>query len=406
MAEFFPTDPDKDELSFSFIPAHQPIGDIYLAAVPYETIVKVTSFDVRRVLQEDRDVERYLGIQRPVIQSRLKSLNKYVNFLDATFPTAVILALDEDYVEIDPATNRMVVRNWRAGETQPSTALRNIGRVLDGQHRIAGLEHFKPTVDSLSFDIPTVIFVGADIADQAQIFATVNLEQTKVNKSLVYDLSELATTRSPDKTCHNIAVTLDQKEDSPFYRRIKRLGIGSTGRSFEPISQATFVEGLRNLVSSEPKVDRDTLLRGRKLEPVDSKELRRLPFRNLFIQEDDIAIAKIVFDFFTAVKNVWEEAWNNQERGGVLNRTNGVKALFRFLRDSYWICYDAGNQLSRGSFEEILKETTLKSEHFTTAYFAPGTSGESKLYNVLLGNRELTTIEQDAKAAIEELDQK
>ena len=45
----------------------------------------MTYFDVRRVLQQDRDVERYLGIQRPLNNRRVTALQQYVNFYDASF---------------------------------------------------------------------------------------------------------------------------------------------------------------------------------------------------------------------------------------------------------------------------------------------------------------------------------
>jgi DGQHR domain-containing protein len=107
------------------------------------------------------------------------------------------------------------------------------------------------------FGLSVTIFIGSDIADQAYIFSTVNLEQTKVSKSIVYDLFELAKTRSPQKTAHNIAVALDRDERGPFYQRIKRLGFATVDRKFETITQATFVENLLPLISPDPKEDRD-----------------------------------------------------------------------------------------------------------------------------------------------------
>ena len=105
--------------------------------------------------------------------------------------------------------------------------------------------------------------MGTDIAEQAQIFSTVNLEQTKVNRSLAYDLFALAKSRSPQKTCHNVVVALDQDKTSPFYQRIKRLGANTEGRYGETITQATFVEALQKYISADPKGDRDVLLRGK-----------------------------------------------------------------------------------------------------------------------------------------------
>lgn len=69
-----------------------------------------------------------------------------------------------------------------------------IASVLDGQHRI---ERLKASSSIEDFEINVSIFIDIDIADQAYIFSTVNLAQTKVNKSLVYDLFGLAKKRSP-----------------------------------------------------------------------------------------------------------------------------------------------------------------------------------------------------------------
>jgi DGQHR domain-containing protein len=102
------------------------------------------------------------------------------------------------------------------------------------------------------------VFVDVDIEDQAYLFSTVNLAQTKVNKSLVYDLFDLARGRSPQKTTHNIAVALDQNDSSPLHQRIKRLGSATRGRVAERITQATFVESLLPYISKNPMLDRDT----------------------------------------------------------------------------------------------------------------------------------------------------
>ena len=101
-----------------------------------------------------------------------------------------------------------------------------------------------------------------DIAEQAFIFSTVNLAQTKVNRSLVYDLYDLAKARSPQKVCHMIAVALDTHENSPFHQRIKRLGVATKGRYRETINQATFVQALMKYTSNTEMKDRDLYMRG------------------------------------------------------------------------------------------------------------------------------------------------
>lgn len=136
-------DPDPIKYTFACIRATQPIGDIFIAAMPFRTLIRISHFDVRRVLQVDRDVERYLGIQRPLEETRVKSLSDYVNYKDASFPTSVILAIDEEFAEFDELANTMSVSNVRVGETEPSIAIGRLARVLDGQHRIAGLRSFE-----------------------------------------------------------------------------------------------------------------------------------------------------------------------------------------------------------------------------------------------------------------------
>lgn len=48
----------------------------------------------------------------------------------------------------------------------------------------------------------------------AYIFSMVNLAQTKVSKSLVYDLFEFSKSRSPRKRAHTIAVAIDRAGSS------------------------------------------------------------------------------------------------------------------------------------------------------------------------------------------------
>src|SRR5579864_1940824 len=178
------SDPDNCQLSFSAMRATQPIGDLYITVMDAKDLCLIANFDVRRVLQEDRDVEKYLGIQRPLNPQRVDQLEKYVEFADATFPTSVIIAIDDDYASFDEDSQTLTVRNFREGEDRPSTNIRRIARVIDGQHRIAGLFGLEGKL----FQMSVTVFVGSDISDQAYVFATVNLEQTKVNKSLAYDL--------------------------------------------------------------------------------------------------------------------------------------------------------------------------------------------------------------------------
>jgi DGQHR domain-containing protein len=377
--------PVDDGIITKRIPAlriQQPIGDIFLASIDYQLLQKITYFDVRRVLRDQRDVEAYLGIQRPLNETRIADLETYVNFVDATFPTAVILAIDEsECVSYDDRAKLLSISNTRQGNDKPDIALSNLCRVIDGQHRIAGLRAYS---GKKPFDVMAAVFVGIDISDQAYIFATVNLEQTKVRKSLAFDLFELARTRSPIKTSHNIAVALDQVKESPFYERIKRLGTATPGRERETITQSTFVDALVKYISSEPKVDRDLLLRGQSLELADTDTLKRFCLRNLFIRNEDVLIGRIVQNYFEGVRLVWPKAWDDFGQGAMLNKTNGFRALMSIFGRVYTHITSPGNAVPAKRFAEIFGKSTFKDSDFNTENFKPGTSGEAKLRNDLI----------------------
>lgn len=343
---------------------------------PTFILCKIADFDVRRVIEETRDVERYLGIQRPLNKDRVEDLKRYVRYYDASFPTSVIIAVDQECVAYDSDKQQMTLSNViEQDDAEKKILFRQIARVLDGQHRIAGLFGY----EGPEFDLTVTIFVGIDIADQAHIFSTVNLEQTKVSRSLTYDLFALARSRSPQKTCHNIAVALDREDSSPFYRRIKRLGVAGPGRPKEAITQAAFVEALIKYITSDPRSDRDVLLRGKKLPPPKASELQKHPLRGLFIADKDELIADLVLNYFDAVRTRWPNAWASGGQGLILNKTNGFRALMRLFKPAYLYWTAPGGMVDKEKFLRLFKASSLSDDDFNTNNFKPGSSGESEL---------------------------
>lgn len=372
---------NQRSITFPCIKVTQPIGAFYIASIDCHDLRDITFFDVRRILREERAVETYLGIQRPLNPRRVEEIKKYVNTVDATFPTAVIIAVDAICANYDDAAKTMTLSNYvdvQAGEAP--ILFRDIARVLDGQHRLEGLEGYRGD----TFEINVALFVSIDIAEQANIFSTVNLAQTKVNKSLAYDLFALAQSRSPQKTCHNIAVALDQNSKSPFYQRIKRLGVATEGRFSETITQATFVESLLPYLTPDPQVDRDMFKRGKKPEPADANILRKYIFRNMFLEEREVEIADVIWNLFDAVRERWPAAWSSLGKGSMLNKTNGFKAFMRFLRPAYLYLVAPGEVPDKERFLSLISRAALTDADFSVERFRPGTSGESELFRTLI----------------------
>ncbi len=369
----------KLSLSFPCLKLKQPVGEFYIGCIDSKKLIEITWVDVRRIFKE-RDIDKYLGIQRRIVPKRVDEIAKYTNTIDACFPTGIILAVPAICANYNEKSGIMTLSNYiNPEEGEKQILFGQIAQVLDGQHRIEGLRGYKGG----SFEINVSIFVDIDVAEQAYIFSTVNLAQTKVNKSLAYDLFDLAKLRSPQKVCHNIAVVLDENEKSPFYKRIKRLGSATPGRMDETITQATFILALMRYISKTELQDRDLYKRKRKPEKISAEESKELILRNLMIDEKDVDIADIVWNYFEAVSNRWPEAWSATGRGIMLNKTNGFKGLMRFMRDAYLYITTPGHVPSSKDFLKIFDRIKMKDEDFNIDNFKPGTSGESALYRTL-----------------------
>src|SRR5436309_3886810 len=173
------TEPTPNRITFRCLEVVQPIGTFYVGAMDSADLVAISYGDIRRL--EQRDIEKYLGIERPLNNQRVDEIRKYVNTIDATFPTAVILAVKSEDAEFNEQLNAMSL-----------TRHDGVAKIIDGQHRIAGLKSYVGP----AFVVNVAIFVDMDIEDQATVFSTINLAQTQVGKSLVYDLYDYAKSRS------------------------------------------------------------------------------------------------------------------------------------------------------------------------------------------------------------------
>ena len=344
----------------------QPIGGFYCGVMGHKDLVRVSYSDIRRIHSEMREVETYLGIERPLRQDRVTELKDYVNTVDATFPSPIILAVDEENTDLDAEAGLLFLKNAE-----------NVGKILDGQHRIAGLEGFEGD----DFDVLVTIFVEMDIEYQAMIFATINLEQTKVNKSLAYDLYAYATTRSPQKTCHNIVRLLNSRAESPFHNKIKILGVA--GDKSETISQALFVDALLPLISKEPNKDRDDLRRGRALAYAARGEAQSLIFRNLFVEKQDAVIARVLWNDFHAVEQKWGKYWTEVIPRKVLNRTTGFRGLMQFLPFAYVAAGGINSDPVAVRFDQIFDRIRISGEDINPENYPPGTTGAARFRNHL-----------------------
>ena len=286
----------------------QPIGTFYVGKIASKDLLKVTTVNRRMDVSD--------GIQRDLSKIRVKEIAAYCEDPDATFPTPIILSVntsESEKITVDECNNFHFEFD---GE-------KRFAEILDGQHRVDGIRE-NPKAD---FELLVVIMFDLTQEEKAYIFSTINSNQAKVDKSLIYDLFELNETRSPYKTCHDLARILNSNPQSPFFNRLKMLGKKTSEN--ESLSQGTFVTYLLPLISRNPKDDTIKLKKGWQL-----KEDSYIPFRNMFIEDRDELILKVLINYFDAVKSVFRDEWNNPNNY-ILSKTTGFGALIKALKTFY-----------------------------------------------------------------------
>jgi DGQHR domain-containing protein len=99
--------------------------------------------------------------------------------------------------------------------------------IIDGQHRLAGLQFYLREPDAASrLDVPCVIFDGTTADFATEMFVIINSTHTRINKSHIVDLYEkIEWGTDPQKRyAAELVRALYENEDSPLQYHINMLG--------------------------------------------------------------------------------------------------------------------------------------------------------------------------------------
>lgn len=323
----------------------QPFGDFFVVSMPASKLVAVSHSIPAKYSQGHLD-----GVQRAINTNRIKSISDYCKTESPLFPNTVILAANilNDGADVD-FESRWCVKDGVLVIPEGIEA----ASIVDGQHRIEGIK--KALADGADdFDMVCAVYMDLPASQQAEVFATINFNQQKVDKSLAYQLFgyDLDSTEpqywSPDTLAVNLTRILGKQVSSPFKNHIgygikdTRLFVGEgetydeVKLSFESdpwkVSTSTMVSGITKLISSNPIRDRYDLHKKRVFKKDRSilehsgKSRVVPPLRALYLDFRDKRIYAIVEDYFSAVRDV---LWKNGPE--VLKKTVGIQALFDLL---------------------------------------------------------------------------
>ncbi len=379
----------------------QPLGDFFAVSLKADFLLKVC-YSIRSEFIEDNKYKHHkpegmlqtlraiTGSQREKDDDRIEEITRYTNTVEASFPNSIILGAnfsENGKLIRDPDSEDENTRiRWRIEKEGDCFYLviptdQKLASIIDGQHRLYA---FKNSMNK-NMELLCAVYLDLPMPYHAQIFATINMNQKKVDRNRIYNLFQFqleagdSDTWSPETLAVYFARVLSEDKDSPFSHKMK---LGISTESTSSISMASIVDGIMSLITSNPKQDRE-ILYGRKIGDGRSRKLlaeivSNTPLRELYITNQDKTLFDIIYNYFKAVENT---LWKIDTVNNVFKRTLGVQALFDFLKE-ITRTNKASFSYSTEYFKTLLEPAS--SINFTVDFYGIQTKLRARLKSTLL----------------------
>jgi DGQHR domain-containing protein len=277
-------------------------NQFYIFTIKASRLWPIVSIN-RRAETEDR------GYQRVLSNARVEAVANHIRS-GRPIPNSVLVALDS--ATFDAAKSTLTIPPGK-----------DVGWVIDGQHRIAGSHE---AADDVDIELCVFAFVDVDEEFQIEQFVTINREAKGVPTSLVYDLlSHLPSRKRPNDVANEraaeIANELRKDPGSPFYERIVVTESPGKGK----ISITNFVRKVAPHVHPDRGILRVWTM----------PEMRR-----------------VIDNYFKALKSTYSDQWGKGDN--IFFRTVGFGAMMNVFEEIYTI-----TTTTRGAFKVADIEATL-----------------------------------------------
>ena len=287
----------------------------------------------RRVLTTSKEYERLLSKER---------VEEIAEFLDkdeyALFPNTIIVTCELINASIDYEPGREADVFELLGK-KPATLsfleeAKNIGGqmflyvpyrkesilIIDGQHRLKGLEKASPSVTE-HYEILVSFILGFSWSVVARLFYTINYTQKAVSRSLLYHLTgEFSPELNEITFMHETVRALNEVSQSPLFKRIKMLGTVDYSLPIEDRKKMTISQGF--LI--------DYLL-----STISESAINRIypPIFLYYYQRREkwsVEIVRFLMKYFEAIRESRRNDWDNPD-GSIICNTLGVGAFIQIL---------------------------------------------------------------------------
>ncbi|WP_281647962.1 DGQHR domain-containing protein [Parendozoicomonas sp. Alg238-R29] len=312
------------------IRVNQPLGAFFVTSISARKLLNIT-YSAPAITKEDgTGID---GTQRLESEKRLKEIADYIGTKEAAFPNAIIIGANYSEDGYFHGDDDEISWKYNNGKLTIPTE-KKLGSIIDGQHRLHAFNYCADKDKDI--ELLCAVYIDLPIPFHAFLFSTINFNQKKVDRSLAYNLFGFDIESSDENTWvpETLAVSIARRlnlEESPFKDKVS-LGLADK-REYNTkwqVSMAAIVDGILKLISKNPKKDRHDLLSISKSNRTRDKLENNdgTPLRFLYIEGYDEAIYEIIFNYFSAMKQL---IWDNAPPDTFITKTVGIQASFDVL---------------------------------------------------------------------------
>lgn len=285
---------------------------LYMFTLAAEEIDQVA--DVARISRDAAG--KLLGYQRPEKKQHVKQILEYLDAGDALFPNGLILALPETVrfkssrgpgASDGMATSGTIEIPLPDDPDAPRPAW-----IVDGQQRSLALARTRHR----RFPMPVAGFVAGSLDIQRDQFLRVNTVSPLPPNLVTELLPEVTGAPSPRMAARKLPSALvdvlNQDPRSPFFGIIRRSSSGPGQRNSQVVTDNSLVEAIKESLESPAGV--------------------LFPYRNMAAGTTDTeAIRDVLVTYWTAVRDVFPEAWGMPATTSRLMHGVGIRSMGRLM---------------------------------------------------------------------------
>ena len=337
---------EQNYLEINALKVKQPLGDFYVISIDAEKLLTLAFSEPLKYIDNNGNVQ---GSQRVKDEKRLKEIGKYIESVEMAFPNSIIVTANYNQngkIVKDENERWKVIENKENGTYKIIIPKKHkLAAIIDGQHRLSAFDYVKDKTLLSKIQLVCSVYFDLPNSYQAFLFATINSNQKKVDRSLALEQFGYNVDDEPEKswTPEKLAVFLTRRlntdKNSPFHKHIKVAPLNYENLFDAPmtkewvVSTATIVDGITSLVSSNAKRDR-ILMQQKPLFGGRSRDLLNdirdtSPLRNLFLENKDLTLYNTVINYFKIVEDVF---WKKASDNSYIFKTVGIQALFDVLK--------------------------------------------------------------------------